>query len=236
MRTVVICLVLLLVGCAKAEPLRSTSQLAVVEGAETLPPPSRGDMQIPEREALIGPLDRLDISVFNIPELDREIQVDAGGRIAMPIVGAIDAAGKTAAEVSTQIEAALRRNYVRNPQVTVNLKNSVSQVVTVEGQVVEPGLYPVTGQTTLIRTIASARGLTEFAKLDDVVIMRTVDGQRIAGLYNMTAIRRGMYADPLIYANDVVIVGDSAQRRRFKDLISLAPLLASPLIAIVQGF
>ncbi len=73
---------------------------------------------------------------------------------------------------------------------------------------VEPGLYPVTNQMTLMRVIASAKGLTEFARQEDVVILRTVNGQRMAGLYNIDAIRRGVYPDPPIYANDVIAVGD----------------------------
>ena len=117
---------------------------------------------------------------------------------------------------------------------TININSSVSQVVTVDGQVVEPGLYPVTNQMTLLRAVASARGLTEFAKEEDVVILRTVDGQRLAGLYNIGAIRRGLYADPEIYANDLIVVGDSPQRRLFRDFIGVAPLLAAPVIAILQ--
>lgn len=162
------------------------------------------------------------------------MQVDSSGGISMPLVGTIDARGRTAKEVATAIEATLRGRYVRDPDVTVNIKSSVSQVVTIDGQVVEPGLYPVTNQMTLLRAIASAKGLSEFARQDDVVILRTVDGHRMAGLYNIDAIRRGAYDDPAIYANDVVVVGDSPQRRLFRDLVSLAPLLAAPLIAIVQ--
>lgn len=152
----------------------------------------------------------------------------------MPLIGTIDARGKTAGELAGDIAAALRGRYVRDPDVTINIKSSVSQVVTVDGQVTEPGLYPVTNQMTLMRVIASAKGLTEFAREDDVVILRTVDGHRMAGLYNLGAIQRGAYADPAIYANDVVIVGDSPQRRMFKNIVSLAPLLAAPLIAIVN--
>ena len=174
------------------------------------------------------------MDVFNVPELSREMQVDASGRISMPLVGTIDARGKTAGELAKAVEAALRGRYVRNPEVTVNIKSSVSQVVAIDGQVVEPGLYPVTNQMTLLRAIASAKGLAEFAKQDDVVILRTVEGRKMAGLYNIAAIRRGVYDDPPIYANDVVVVGDSPQRRLFRDFVSLAPLLAAPLIAIVQ--
>ena len=128
----------------------------------------------------------------------------------------------------------MRGRYVRNPEVTINIKSSVSQVVTIDGQVVEPGLYPVTNQMTLMRAIASAKGLSEFARQEEVVILRTVDGRRMAGLYNVDAIRRGEYDDPAIYANDMIVVGDSPQRRLFRDFVSLSPLLAGPLIAVLQ--
>jgi polysaccharide export outer membrane protein len=221
-------------GCVGRAPIRSTSSLTVLDSQTVMPAPMRADLSAPDRQSLIGPLDSISVDVFAIPEFTREVQVDASGRIAMPLIGTIDAGGKTAQELSTSIAAALARAGVKRPNVTVNIKDSVSQVVTVDGQVSAPGLYPVTNQMTLMRAIASAKGLSEFAKQDDVVILRTVGNQRIAGLYNIDAIRRGNYADPQIYANDVVIVGDSPQRRLFRDLVSLAPLLAAPLIAIVQ--
>ena len=183
---------------------------------------------------MIGPLDTLMVDVFNIPDLSREMQVDASGRIAMPLAGTIDARGKTAEELASTIQAALRARYVRNPEVTVNIRSSVSQVVTIDGQVVEPGLYPVTNQMTLLRVIASAKGLSEFARQEDVVILRTVGNQRMAGLYNVAEIRRGAYDDPPVFANDVIVVGDSPQRRMFRDFVAISPLLAAPLIAVLQ--
>jgi len=234
----IICAALLLTvslsACAEREPLQSTSRLSVVENDATLPAPMRGDLTAGDRPSLIGPLDTIQVDVFNVPELNREMQVDASGRISMPLVGTIDARGKTASELASAVEAALRGRYVRSPDVTVNIKSSVSQVATIDGQVVEPGLYPVTNQMTLLRAIASAKGLSEFARQDDVVILRTVNGRKMAGLYNIDAIRRGAYDDPAIYANDVIVVGDSPQRRLFRDFVALAPLLAAPLIAIVN--
>ena len=223
-----------LAGCAPREPLRSTERLTVIEGSSVLPAPGRGDLTAADRPALIGPLDTIQVDVFNVPELSREMQVDASGRIAMPLAGTIDARGKTAEELAGTITTALRARYVRNPEVTVNIKSSVSQVVTIDGQVVEPGLYPVTNQMTLMRVIASAKGMSEFARQDDVVILRTVGNQRMAGLYNVAEIRRGAYDDPAVFANDVIIVGDSPQRRLFRDFVSLSPLLAGPLIAVLQ--
>lgn len=229
-----LCLLLCVSACGSPEPIRSSGQLTVVEGSATLPAPDRGDLTAADRPALIGPLDTIEVDVFGIPDLRREMQVDAGGRIAMPLAGTVDARGRTAEELSQAIEAALRARHVRDPQVTVNIKSSVSQVVTIDGQVVEPGLYPVTNQMTLMRVIASAKGFSEFARQEDVVILRTVGKQRMAGLYNVAAIRRGAYDDPPIYANDVIIVGDSPQRRLFRDFVAVSPLLAAPLIAVLQ--
>lgn len=236
MRKIFITLILVatLAGCAGHRPLESTQRLTVVKDSNVLPAPGRNDLTAADRPALIGPLDTIQVDVFNVPELSREMQVDASGRIAMPLAGTIDARGRTAEELARSVEAALRARHVRNPEVTVNIKSSVSQVVTIDGQVVEPGLYPVTNQMTLMRAVASAKGLSEFARQDDVVILRTVNNQKMAGLYNMDAIRRGAYDDPPVYANDVIVVGDSPQRRLFRDFVSLSPLLAGPLIAILQ--
>lgn len=209
----------LLCGCAGVTAVQSTADLTVVSES-ALPAPVREDFFAPQRASLIGPLDTIAIDVFNVPELSGEVQVDAGGSISMPLLGTVDARGKTSIELARAIETSLRGRYVRGPQVTVNVKNSVSQVVTVDGAVVEPGLYPVTNQMTLGRAIASAKGLTEFAKKNDVVILRTVNGKRMAGLYNLTAINRGNYADPAIFPNDVVMVGDSPARRRLTFSIS----------------
>jgi polysaccharide export outer membrane protein len=232
--SVVFFIALALSACGGRAALESTSRLSVVQDSATLPAPGRADLTAGDRPSLIGPLDTIQVDVFNVPDLSREMQVDASGRISMPLVGTIDARGKTAAELAEAIEAALRGRYVRNPDVTINIRSSVSQVVTVDGQVVEPGLYPVTNQMTLLRAIASAKGFSEFARQEEVVILRTVDGRQMAGLYDVGAIRRGAYDDPAVYANDVIVVGDSPQRRLFRDAVSLAPILAAPLIAFLQ--
>lgn len=225
---------LLLAACAHSDPIREVPGLTVLRGSSALPEPVRADLSAGERPSLIGPLDVIEVGVFGVPELSRELQVDLGGQITMPLIGQIDARGKTPSELSAQIASLLRGRYVRNPDVTINVKSSVSQVVTVDGEVEQPGLYPVTNQTTLMRAIASARGLSEYANLDEVVILRTVNGQRMAGLYDLGAIRRGVYADPSIFANDIVIVGDSPTRRLFRDVIATSPLVAAPLVAILN--
>jgi polysaccharide export outer membrane protein len=119
---------------------------------------------------------------------------------------------------------------VRDQQVSVNLKETVSQVVTVDGEVKEPGLYPVIGRMTLERAIARAKGLAEFGNSKNVVVFRTSKGQRYVALYNLEAIRRGSYEDPEVFANDLVVVGDSQARRFFKNILPFAATLTYVLV------
>jgi polysaccharide export outer membrane protein len=184
---------------------------------------------------VIGPYDKLSIDVFGVPDLSRDVQTDASGNIAFPLIGTIAAGGSTPEELAQRIEERLRGNFVKNPQVTVNLKETVSQVVTVDGQVTKPGLYPVVGRMTLMRAIATAGGMGEYANLQDVVVFRTVGGQRMAGLYSMKAIRAGAYDDPEIYANDVVVVGNSPKLRMFNYLLQGSSLLTTPLLILFRG-
>ncbi|WP_423141282.1 polysaccharide biosynthesis/export family protein [Parablastomonas sp. CN1-191] len=230
---------LLLGGCAvmgtSGGQLGASGASQVVNESE-LPAPGRADLVASSRAYLIGPFDQLVVDVFGIPELtNRQVTADAAGRIAFPIAGTIDAAGLTPLQLSQEIARRLKAGYVRDPQVTVNLKETTSQTVTVDGQVTQPGVYPVVGGMTLMKAVATARGVAEYAKLDDVVVLRTVGGQRYAALYNLAAIRRGNYVDPQIYANDTVIVGESRARRLFNSLIQVAPVLTTPLILLLRG-
>lgn len=210
--------------------------LVQVVASDSLPEPTTGDVIGRSRVYLIGPQDVLTVDVFGIEEMtDREIVVDRAGRISIPLAGTIDAVGNSPEQLAALIEERLRANYMREPRVSVNVKKADSQFVTVDGQVLDPGNYPLMADMTLMRAVASAKGLAEFAQRDDVVLLRTVNGQRYAGVYNLAAIRRGNYPDPAVYANDVVIVGDSAALRRLKDMMAVIPALTSPLIYLLNG-
>ena len=226
-------MVLLLPSCAGQTILGGSPDVSVVS-AEGLPEPTRVDLLSSNRPYLIGAFDKLKIDVFGIEDLSREVQIDASGRLSFPLVGVVKVSGLTPGELADELEKRLKGRYVRNPEVTVNLEETVSQVITVDGQVEKPGLYPVIGRMTLMRAVATAGGAGEFAKLDDVVIFRTVNGQQLAGLYNLKAIRRGNYKDPEVFANDVIVVGDSQARRLFQQLIQASPLITTPLIILLQ--
>lgn len=217
-------------ACSNNRQLGGDPKLTVMP-AEELPAPSIADFTAVSRPYIVGPFDRLTIDVFGIEELkNREVQVDAAGRISFPLAGVITVSGQTPGDIELLLAERLRQAYVRNPQVTVNLKESVSQVVTVAGQVKKPGLYPVMGRMTLLQAIARAEGTDEFSDLEDVVIFRTVEGRRLAALYNVDGIRRGAYADPEIYPNDLVMIGDNSSRRLFKDFLTTFSLVSGPLV------
>jgi len=223
---------LLLAASACASPQMGQSPGTVVMENQVLPLPSRTDMVAASRPYLIGPFDKLNIDVFGVADLAREVQIDASGRLSFPLIGVIEAAGLTPGELAIAIETRLSGRFVRQPQVTVNLIETVSQVITVDGEVREPGLYPVIGNMTLIRAVATAGGTTEFAGLGNVVVFRTVAGQRYAGLYNLKAIRQGNYEDPEMFANDVIVVSENTARRIFRDILTATPLLTTPIIAL----
>lgn len=184
----------------------------------------------------IGPSDKLVIDVLDISDLnDRRVTVDGSGNITLPIAGVVHVAGLSLGAATDRITEQLRAGHVRNPQVAVNLEQSVSNYVTVDGQVLQPGNYPIISGMTLMRAVAGARGATEFAQLREVVIHRTVNGRKMIALYDLAAIRRGAYPDPILYPHDIVVVGDSPGRRLLQQIVSISPLFVSPLVAVLDS-
>lgn len=222
-------------ACASSKIVPTPGGAQIVD-ASALPAPTPADLRNGDRPYFIGPFDKLRIDVFGVTELSKqEVQTDASGRLSFPLIGVIEAAGKTPGDLAEIIKERLRGRFIRDPQVTVNLMETVSQVITVDGEVKEPGLYPVVGRMTLMRAVATAKGATEFAKLRSVAVFRKVNGQDMAAVYDLRAIREGRYKDPEVFASDVVIVGDSQVRRIFKDILNAAPLLTTPLIILFQN-
>jgi polysaccharide export outer membrane protein len=140
-------------------------------------------------------------------------------------VGIVEAKGKTASELSADIEKLFGAKYLKDPQVTVSVATSVSQRVSIQGEVTEPGVYQVTGPTTLLEVLSMAKGETDTAKLNEVVIFRNVKGQRMGAVFDVASIRRGQADDPALQGNDMVVVGYSAARRFWQNVVRAAPIL-----------
>lgn len=175
----------------------------------------------------IGALDKISITVFQEPELSlSEVPVDASGNILLPLIGSVTAAGKTTGELSKEIADKLDERFLVDPQVSVIVASSVSQKVTVEGSVEEPGVYDLRGQTTLLEALAMAKGPNRVASLDHVAIFRVVNGERMGALFDLREIRRGEAADPEVLGNDTVVVGLSNVKAAWRDVVDVLPALA----------
>ena len=199
------------------------SALPTRDAAYTLMPPI--DRAVTPSEYLIAPGDVVSLSVFGEPDLTFEkLPVDDAGFIQVPLVGAVRVATLTPAQASTLIASKLGTRFLRNPDVTLNVIEQTGQIVTVEGQVLKAGSYPVDGQTTLLGAIALAQSPTRIAKLDEVVIFRTIQNQRMAARFDLSRIRAGRDPDPQIFGGDVVVVGFSQAKSIYRDILQAAPL------------
>lgn len=224
-----------LTGCSRQElvlggPANPLSQVS------ELPKPVSDDSNGNPAGFRLGADDLISVSVFGLPDAGVEkVRIDRSGRVSLPLAGVIQAGGLTLEELTAELSSRLRRAHVRDPKVAIALLEIESARLTVEGQVAKPGVYSALPNMTLLQAIASAQGVTETARLQEVVVFRTVEGQKYAALYDIKAIRKGAYPDPMIFANDTVVVGDSEARRLFRDFIQLIPLITTPIIVALQN-
>ncbi|MGI9169375.1 MAG: polysaccharide biosynthesis/export family protein [Caulobacteraceae bacterium] len=174
----------------------------------------------------IGPLDRLNVSVFQVKDLSFEkLQVDAAGRIHLPLIGTVTAVGQTAEALSAEIARRLGETWLVSPQVTVIVAEAVSQKVSVEGAVNEAGVFELRGRTSLMEAVARAKGASKTANLRRVTIVRRVDGTPRAATFDLAAIRSGKARDPEVAANDVVVVEDSRAKVFWRGVVESLPAL-----------
>ncbi|MGI4732213.1 MAG: polysaccharide biosynthesis/export family protein [Janthinobacterium lividum] len=172
----------------------------------------------------LGALDTVTVSVFQVPDVTGDYQVDPTGDLNLPLVGRLAARGKTLTELQQMIRKAYGDKYLQDPDVRVEVKNAVSQRITIDGSVNQPGIYPITGDMSLIQAIATAKGTNGDALSSRVVVFRKINGQREAALFDLKRIRRGDMPDPPVYGNDVVVVDGSRARQTYRDIISSLPV------------
>jgi polysaccharide biosynthesis/export protein len=172
----------------------------------------------------IAPLDVIEVSVFGVKDLDRTVQVSSSGMISLPLVKQVKAGGRTQAQLERDIAAKLEATYLQSPQVSVFVKEYNSQRVTVDGAVKKPGIFPTTGDVSLLQAIALAEGLNELADPSGILLFRTVDNKRMAARFDLKAIRTGRVQDPILQAGDIVMVDQSAARTTLNDVKNVLPL------------
>ena len=214
----------LLGGCAAETQLGASS--GAVQVAKALPPPDSTVVPIDTPPYHVVPGDELTVSVFGAQDLDRDGIVDGAGNFSMPLAGTIHVAGKTPEEISAAIEDKLRGSYLKHPRIALNVKQSGNQqTVTVDGEVQQPGIYPVVGRMTLQQAIATAHGASQVANIHKVIVFRKSNNQKMAAMFDLKSIRSGQAPDPDIYGNDVVVVGESSIQKFLRNTAYAFPIL-----------
>lgn len=174
------------------------------------PTASAAGLNLSQFDYLLGPSDELDITVFQIEDLSGTRIVNSRGQIRMPLLGAVDVAGLSAQQVEDKLVALYSANYLQDPQISVDVSLHASQQVTLLGQVVRPGVYPLTGPTTLLQVIAMGGGPTRVANEEEVVVFRQEPSGDVYGyLINLDEIIAGIKGDPEVVGSDRIMVPES---------------------------
>jgi len=191
------------------------------------------------QEYRIGPEDVLSINVFEAQELNREVRVSAGGEISLPLLGSVRAAGLTPHELESVLQELLHRTYMKDPHVSVFVREMQSHAVSVMGAVKRPGVFQIRGSKSLLEVLSLAEGLAEDAG-ETVIILRgaalsaepdppadppTVADQLPAGAQNTAeakAVSSGLYDNRSASENSVQV--------NLKDLLESADSHNNPLV------
>jgi polysaccharide export outer membrane protein len=190
---------LLLAACAGQGNLPSAQFVSAKEG--------------PGPDYIIGPLDTLQIFVWRNPEVSTTVQVRPDGRISVPLIDDLPATGKTATQLSRDIETALRK-YIQDPLVTVMVNGFTgpfAQQVRVVGEAQQPQAIPYRANMTLLDVMIQVGGLTEFAAGNRATLVRMVDGQQKQyHLHISDLVKDGdVRANVEILPGDVIIIPES---------------------------
>jgi polysaccharide biosynthesis/export protein len=139
---------------------------------------------------LIGPEDVLDVTVWKEPDASRVEPVRPDGRISLPLIHDVQAAGLTAQELTEAVTEKLRK-YINDPQVTVIVKEMNSQRVFVVGEVLRAGAFPLIPGMTVLQALASAGGFTTFADVKKIHVVRLRAGKQIELPFNYRDVLKG---------------------------------------------
>lgn len=165
----------------------------------------------PEAEAnsgyKIGPQDVVRVDVWKEPDISRTIPVRPDGKISLPLLNDVQAAGLTATQLSTAIHDELTK-YLTNPQVTVTVTEINSRRVYVTGEVTRPGALALLPNMTVLQALTSAGGFTQFAKIKGVYVLRVEERKEVRHPFNYKEVVKGRKPedDILLQPGDVVVV------------------------------
>ena len=175
----------------------------------------------------ISPEDTVEINVFKVPDLSGKYTVGKNGRVDLPLIGDVAASGATEAELARELERRYSGRFLVNPSIQIRVIATNSAKLVLDGAVRRPGVYNVSGNTTLIEAIALGNGLDPAtANPRRVIIVRKIDGETYRAAFDIDQVREGLMPNPQIIGGDIVVVDGSNLRSDVRDLLSTVPLIA----------
>jgi polysaccharide biosynthesis/export protein len=195
-------------AAAKSPPLAAaTAGAAAGAGAGAAAPVANTDPRVDGAAPFqIGPEDILDISVWKNPELSRTVPVRPDGKVSLPLVNDIQAAGLTPATLREQVTERLAE-FIPTPEVSVMVREVHSRKVAVVGAVKTPGRFELKSPMTVLEVIALAQGFTDFASRDRIVVLRQTGTTTTRVPFNYRKIAEGVDQENFfVKPGDVVVV------------------------------
>ena len=192
---------------------------------QTLAAPDTPSLAVLKSNYKIAPMDKLTVKVFKSDDISGDYDVDLTGHISLPLVGEVEAANITTAELDQRLTEKLGAKYLEHPDVSVSIKQSAGRLVTIDGAVKDSGSFPIMGSMSLLQAVALAKGTTEDANARRVAIFRTINGKRQAAAFDLVSIRRGEAPDPPVYAGDIVVVDGSSVKATEKKILPEHPVI-----------
>ncbi|HTZ75105.1 MAG TPA: polysaccharide biosynthesis/export family protein [Candidatus Aquilonibacter sp.] len=155
----------------------------------------------------IGPQDVLDVSVWKEPDLSRTVPVRPDGKISLPLLNDVQAAGMTPTQLASQITSDLKK-LVKDPQVTVIVTQINSQRVYILGEVNRAGAYPLLPGMRVLQALSSAGGFTQFANIKKIYVLRQESGKQVKLPFNYKDVISGKAAEENVEvrAGDTIVV------------------------------
>ena len=160
-----------------------------------------------DTEYKIGPQDVIRIDVWKEPDISRTIPVRPDGKISLPLLNDVQAAGLTAMQLSGSLRESLSK-YLNNPQVTVTVTEINSRRVFLTGEINRQGAIPLLPNMTVLQAISSGGGFTQFAKLKNIYVLRAENGKQSKLPFNYKEVVKGNLPEQniLLLPGDVIVV------------------------------
>jgi polysaccharide biosynthesis/export protein len=202
----VFALAILIPGSAPAQQSSDKAQKAdqVLSARSGTVPKSVPLSVTPDANYVIGPEDLLDISVWKEPDLTRTVPVRPDGKISLPLLNDVQAAGETPTQLAAHVTESLKR-YVTDPQVTVVVTAINSQHIYLLGEVTRAGAYPLLPGMTVLQALSTAGGLTQYARLQKIYVLRKGEGGQTKLPFNYKEFLKGRNSEQ----NVALKVGDT---------------------------